>query len=176
VDAKWLKRTGAVLAASASFAGTSAPAVAQPCPPEETVAVLDQYCDILPTAGGGIAPTAGSDATPAPPLATMLPQRTVKRLRQLGPEARALLKLTVPMPVAQTPGATARERQTSGVARDRANSGELDTPESDVESLATGLGTAGGDMLGGTFRWGLVICTLGLAGMTWFRFRARLRI
>jgi hypothetical protein len=36
--------------------------------------------------------------------------------------------------------------------------------------------TAGGSVVGDTFRWGLVICTLGLAGMSWFRFRAGLRL
>jgi hypothetical protein len=62
------------------------------------------------------------------------------------------------------------------MARDRVNLGQLDAPGRTVESVANSLATAGGNVVGGAFRWGLVICTLGMAGMTWFRFRARLRI
>jgi hypothetical protein len=149
--------------------------MAQACTPTQTVAVLDQYCDIVPTAGGAVPPT-GSDAPRGPSLGAMLPRQTVTRLRQSGPEAMALLQLTVPMPVAQTPAATARELRTSRAARDRVASGKLDAPKRIVESVAGGLTAAGSNVVGGTFRWGLVICTLGLAGMTWFRFRARLRI
>jgi hypothetical protein len=175
VDAKRRKRACAVLTAAVALAGTSSPALAQPCPPEQTVAVLDQYCDVLPTAGGGVEATASDPASGAP-LAAVLPRRTVKRLRESGAAATALLALTVPTPVTQDPAATVRERRTTRAARERVGKGTLDAPRRTVESLATGVATAGGDVVGGTFRWGLVICTLGLAGMTWFRFRAGLRL
>jgi hypothetical protein len=179
VGAKCLKRACAILTASVACAGTSSPALAQSCTPEQTVAVLDQYCEVLPTAGGAVQPTAPQPASGSP-LAAMLPRRTVRRLRRSGAAATALLEVTVPTLVASNPAATARERRTGRMARDRVARGTLDAPKGTVKSLAsgvaTGVATAGGSVVGDTFRWGLVICTLGLAGMSWFRFRAGLRL
>jgi hypothetical protein len=53
---------------------------------------------------------------------------------------------------------------------------KLKPPASDVVSISTGVVSVSGDVLSGAFRWGLVICTLGLAGMTWLRFRARIKL
>jgi hypothetical protein len=55
-------------------------------------------------------------------------------------------------------------------------SGKLDAPAGQAQTAVTTLATASPDVLGGTFRWGLVASTLGLAAVAWLRFRGRLKI
>jgi hypothetical protein len=176
VDGKRLLRTATAVSAVAALAGAS-PAAAAPCPPDQTVAVLDQYCETLPTPVGMSAPTdAGLGEAGARPLSAVLPRSEVERLRKAGPAARALLLLPAVAPLARAPVTPEERRRAELGARKAIASGDLDATEDDVRSFATGLASSAGDVVGGGFRWGLVICSLGLAGMAWFRFRSRLRL
>jgi hypothetical protein len=174
MDAMRLKRAFAALTAFTAFAVASVPAVAQTCTPDQSVAVLDQYCDALPTSSGPSAPTGVGQHASGPQLMDVLAPPAVARLRESGSAGKALLLLAAMAPVGRGPGVAA-----SGVrraARDVVASGDLHAPTGDAESLATGLAKASGNVIGGAFRWGLVISTLGLAGMSWMRFRTRLRV
>jgi hypothetical protein len=176
VDGKRLLRTATAVSAVAALAGPS-PAAAAPCLPDQTVAVLDQYCESLLTPVGVAAPTdAGPGAVAARPLSVVLPRTEVERLRKAGPAAKALLLLPAVAPLARGPVTPAERRRARAGARRVIASGELDATKDDVRSLATGLASSAADVVGGAFRWGLVICSVGLAGMTWLRFRARLRL
>jgi hypothetical protein len=173
MDAVRLKRALAALTAFTAFAVAS-PAFAQTCTPDQSVAVLDQYCDALPTSSGPSAPTGVGQHASGPQLMDVLAPPAVARLRESGSAGKALLLLAAMAPVGRGPGVAA-----SGVrraARDVVASGDLHAPTGDAESLATGLAKASGNVIGGAFRWGLVISTLGLAGMSWMRFRTRLRV
>jgi hypothetical protein len=176
VDGKRLLRAATAVMAVAALAGPS-PAAADPCLPDQTVAVLDQYCETLLTPGGVAAPTdAGPGGAKSRPLSLVLPRTDAEQLRRAGPAAKALLLLPVLAPLARAPVTPAERRRRKADARRVIASGELDTRKDDVRGFATGLTSAAGDVLGGAFRWGLVICSLGLAGMTWIRFRSRLRL
>ena len=106
----------------------------------------------------------------------MLPRTDVDRLRKAGPAARALLLLPAVAPLARALVTPKERRRAELGARRVVASGKLDAPEDDVRSFTSGLTSAAGDVVSGAFRWGLVISTLGLAGMTWLRFRSRLRL
>jgi hypothetical protein len=176
VDGKRLLKAATAVSAVAALAGP-APAVAAPCQPDQTVAALDQYCESLLTPVGVAAPAdAGPDAVRARPLSSVLPRTEVERLRAAGPAAKALLLLPAVAPLARGPATPAERRRARVSARRVIASGELDAAEGDVRSFTTGLTSAAGDVVGGAFRWGLVICSLGLTGLTWIRFRSRLRL
>jgi hypothetical protein len=176
VDGKWRLRTATTLAAAVALAGPS-PAAAAPCPPEQTVAALDQYCESLPTPGGVAAPTAeGPGGLAMAPLRSVLPPKQVKRLREAGPAGMALLELPAVAPLARAPMTRAERRRADLGARKVVASGTLDSRKGDVVSVASGLASAAPDVVGGVFRWGLVICSLGLSGVAWLRFRSRLRL
>jgi hypothetical protein len=175
MDAMRLKRAFAALTAFTAFAVASVPAVAQTCTPDQSVAVLDQYCDALPTSSGASAPGVGQHAS-GPPLMDVLAPPAVARLRESGSAGKALLLLAAMAPVGRGPAAAERRSEVRRAAREVVASGDLDAPTGDAESLATGLAKASGNVIGGAFRWGLVISTLGLAGMSWMRFRTRLRV
>jgi hypothetical protein len=176
VDGKRLLRTATAVSAVVALAGPT-PAAAAPCLPDQTVAVLDQYCESLLTPVGVAAPRdAGPGGVRARPLSVALPPSDAAQLRKAGPAAKALLLLPAVAPLARGPVTAAERRRTRAAARRVIASGELDANKDDVRSFATGLASAAGDVVGGAFRWGLVICSLGLAGMTWFRFRSRLRL
>jgi hypothetical protein len=176
MDAMRLKRAFAALTAFTAFAVASVPAVAQTCTPDQSVAVLDQYCDALPTSSGPSAPTGAGQHASGPQLMDVLAPPAVARLRESGSAGKALLLLAAMAPVGPGPGAAARRSEVRRAARDVVASGDLQAPTGDAESLATGLAKASGNVIGGAFRWGLVISTLGLAGMSWMRFRTRLRV
>jgi hypothetical protein len=177
VDATRLMRAAAVFAAFAAFAVSSTPAVAQSCLPEEEVAALDQYCDALPTADGEPESMIGSGGTRSePPLRLALPSRHVARLRRSGVAAKALLLLPTPRPVGKGPAVARERRRTAVEARKVVASGTLKSPVGSVREVVSSLATSSEDVVEGAFRWGLVLCTLGLAGMAWVRFRTRLRL
>ena len=145
------------------------------CLPNQSVAVLDQYCDALITPGGSSQPIGLKGG--GKPLSTVLPPKEVRELRAAGRAGQALLTLTVTSTAAAAPGApTQRVRRRMAAARPAVQPDKLKPPATDVVSIASGVVSVGGDVLGGAFRWGLVICTLGLAGMTWLRFRTRLKL
>jgi hypothetical protein len=176
VDGKRLLKTATAVSAVAALAGPS-PAAAAPCLPDQTVAVLDQYCESLLTPVGVAAPIdAGPGGVRARPLSVVLPRSEVERLRKAGPAAKALLLLPAVAPLARGPVTPAERRRARAGARRVIASGQLDATKDDVRSFATGLASAAADVVGGAFRWGLVICSVGLAGMTWLRFRSRLRL
>ena len=170
-------RTAAALSAVLFVTAPAAAGAQSPelCLPNQSVAVLDQYCDALLTPGGSSEPI-GSKAK-GRPLSKALPADEVKALKESGRAGMALLTLRVPPPVPAAPGAppgSAQRRRAE--ARPAVQPQKLKPPPGDVVSVSTGVVAVTGDVLGGAFRWGLVICTLGLAGMTWLRFRTRIRL
>ena len=174
VDGKRLLRTATAVSAVAALAGAS-PAAAAPCLPDQTVAVLDQYCETPLNLIGVPAP---SDAGPgkARALSVALPPVEAERLRKAGPAGRALLLLPVVAPLPGPGAPPAARRQAALRAHEVIASGQLDNHESKAERFANGLAAAAGDVVDGAFRWGLVICSFGLAGMAWLRFRTRLKL
>jgi hypothetical protein len=172
VDGKWLLRTATTVAVAVALTGPSPATAAVPCPPEQTVAALDQYCEALPGVGGMVAPTASGPGRAAMrPLRVVLPPKEVESLRNAGPAAMALLQLPVVAPVTQED----RRRADLG-AREVVASGALDSPKGDVPGVASGLASAAPDVVSGAFRWALVLSSLGLAAMAWLRFRSRLML
>jgi hypothetical protein len=141
------------------------------CEPSPDVAALDQYCDFLPSAEGEVTPLSAAVGPTQMALNRALPSRDAKRLRDAGPEGRALLMLPAIAPV--RPDVRRRLRDT---AEDVLRSTDLDPPKVTPEAVVSGLGAAGGQALGGVFQWGLLICTVGFAGMAWLRFRTRLKL
>jgi hypothetical protein len=177
VDAKRLMTTAGLAAAVAL--GAPATAAAQGpvlCLPSQSVAVLDQYCDALVTPGGSSQPI-GTKA-PGKPLSKVLPAREVRALRESGRAGKALLTLSSATVMAAGPGAVPlpRIRRQVSAARPAVTAEKLKPPSGDVASISSGVVAVSGDVLGGTFRWGLVICTLGLGGMTWVRVRTRMKL
>jgi hypothetical protein len=169
----------AVAVSAALVLGVPAAAGAQEragqCLPNQSVAVLDQYCDALVAPSGSSEPI-GSDAH-GKPLSKVLPAREVEQLHDAGRAGKALLTLAVSTTVIPGSGApSARVRRKMAEARRAVEPQKLKPPASDVVSISTGVVSVSGDVLSGAFRWGLVICTLGLAGMTWLRFRARIKL
>ena len=145
------------------------------CLPNQSVAVLDQYCDALVTPGGSSQPI-GSKGR-GRPLSEALPWQEVKQLRESGRAGKALLTLTVSSTMVAKPGpAPPRVRRRMAEAGQAVRPQKLKPPAADVVSISSGVVSVGDDVIGGAFRWGLVICTLGLAGMTWLRFRTRLKL
>jgi hypothetical protein len=172
VDVKRLTKTATALAASAFFALPAAPGMAQACVPQSDVAALDQYCDSLPTSDGHPAPIGAHPGDAAPPLSATLSPREVRKLRDAGPAASALLLLPTIAPV----GHGERSRRALRDAENVVASGDLDAPAGRPTTAVAKLATESPDVLGGAFRWGLVASTLGLSAMAWLRFRARLKL
>jgi hypothetical protein len=183
VQAIRLSATTAVLAVLAMVAAPCAPARAQQqqqqqqlCTPEQTVAALDQYCESVPEAGGPVSTQIGGRPASSMPLASVLPSRDVARLRKAGGAAgRALLLLPVVAPVGSSP-VSAQRRLALRVARRVIGRRKLRGEQVDPQTVVTGLVDAGNDVLGGAFRWGLVLCTAGFAGIGWLRIRTRFRV
>jgi hypothetical protein len=177
VDAKRLMTVGG-LVASVALATPAAAAAQEPtsCLPNQSVAVLDQYCDALITPGGSSQPI-GSRA-PGKPLSKVLPAGEVRALRESGRAGKALLTLTAATTMVGGPNAVTAptERRRRSAARPAVVPEKLKPPTGDVASITSGVVAVSPDVLSGAFRWGLVICTLGLAGMTWLRLRARLKL
>jgi hypothetical protein len=150
-----------VLPASPAAAKTSqGPA----CPPAQTVAALDQYCDSLPGSAGQSQPPGPGAGRTARPLSSALPHNVMTALRGAGPAARALLTIPAGGLPADSQGS---ERQAAAGARntvEKASAGDAPTA---VGALISGAP----DVLGGAFRWGLVASTLGIAGVAWLRLR-----
>jgi hypothetical protein len=169
----------AVAVSAALVLGVPAAAGAQQpsgqCLTNQSVAVLDQYCDALVAPGGSSEPI-GSNAH-GEPLSKVLPAKEVQQLHDAGRAGKALLTLTVSTTVVPGSGApSAPVRHKMAEARRAVEPEKLKPPAADVVSISSGVVSVGADVLGGAFRWGLVICTLGLAGMTWLRFRARIKL
>jgi hypothetical protein len=174
VDGKRLRlRSAIAVSAVVALAGPSTAAAAT-CMPDQTVAVLDQYCE-TPLSLIGIAAPSDAKRRTAKSLSVALPPAAASRLRKAGPAARALLLLPViaPLPGAGVP--PQERRRTAEKARRVLESGKLEKRQSETRSLAQGVAAAAGEVLDGAFRWGLVICSFGLAAMSWLRLRARLR-
>jgi hypothetical protein len=165
-----------VLAASAvSAPGASAQSPSGTCAPNQTVAALDQYCDFLPTSAGASTPL-GSGPAEAKPLKDALTPEQAERLRKAGMPGKVLLVMPTLSPI--TPEqAKAAERRRAELRREGLVPTKRDAPEKDdLGQVAAGVASSAADIVGGAFRWGLVICSLGVAGMTWLRFRSRLKI
>ena len=175
-----VKRATTAAAVSAAMALASpSPARAQEavtCLPDQAVAVLDQYCDALITPGGSSQAIGSKGGGKS--LSEVLPAADVRRVRGAGRAGKALLALTVASTVSLREGAPAapRVRRQRAAARRAVAPERLKPPATDVASITSGVVAVSGDVLGGTFRWGLVICTLGLSGMAWLRFRTRLKL
>ena len=174
VDAKRLLRTATAVAAVMALAGAS-PAAAAECLPDQTVAALDQYCD-TPVSMLGVPASSDADAHAMRPLSLALPPAAAARLRKAGPAARALLLLPAVAPLAGARVPAADRRRAAIGAHKVIASGQLEHREAEARSFAKGLASAADDVVGGAFRWGLVICSLGLAGMSWLRLRTRLKL
>lgn len=170
--------TAAGLVAAVVLAAPAAAIAQEPaiCLPSQSVAVLDQYCDALITPGGSSQPI-GSRA-PGKPLSKVLPASEVRALRESGRAGKALLTLSVATAMVSGTAAVPapRARRRTAAARRAAAPEKLKPPSGDVASVTASVVAVSGDVLGGAFRWGLVICTLGLAGMTWLRVRTRLKL
>jgi hypothetical protein len=178
VDAKRLRRAATALAVAGLLTAPPARALAQAsCVPGQTVAALDQYCDALPTSDGTQVPASNLGSTDSgPKLGTVLTPKEVAQLSDAGPAARALLVLPAVSPLVR--GATvAQRRRIAQTGRKIVRSGALDDSKGDVgRVVASSLSSAGGAVVGGAFRWGLVACTMAFAGMAWLRFRTRLKL
>jgi hypothetical protein len=179
VDAKRLRRAATALAVAGLLTAPPARA-AQACVPGQTVAALDQYCDALPTSDGTQVPTSNLGSTDSgPKLGTVLTPKEVAQLSDAGPAARALLVLPAVSPLLRGASA-AQRRRIAQTGRKIVRSGALDDSKGDVgrvgRVVASSLSSAGGAVVGGAFRWGLVACTMGFAGMAWLRFRTRLKL
>ena len=168
VDAKRLLRTATAVAAVMALAGAS-PAAAAECLPDQTVAALDQYCD-TPVSMLGVPASSDAGAHAMRPLSLALPPADAARLRKAGPAARALLLLPTVAPLAGAHVSAAERRRAAIGAH------ELEHRDAEARNFAKGLASAASDVVGGAFRWGLVICSLGLAGMSWLRLRSRLKL
>jgi hypothetical protein len=154
---------------SASSAATQPATAAQGpnCSPHSGVSALDQYCSSLPGADGRPQPAGPGQRPSGPPLSATLPPGELRRLRADGPAARALL--TVPSGRPASPGSPERRAADSARAQvERSAKPGQPTP-------VTALASAAPDVLGGAFRWGLLTSTLGIVGLAWLRFRARMR-
>jgi hypothetical protein len=175
VDGKRLRLPSAIaVSVVLALAGPSTAAAAT-CLPDQTVAVLDQYCE-TPLSLIGVPAPSDAKRGAAKSLSLALPPAEASRLRKAGPAARALLLLPViaPLPGAGVP--PQERRRTAMKARRVLASGQLEKRESETRGLAQGVAAAAGEVLDGAFRWGLVICSFGLAALSWLRLRARLRL
>jgi hypothetical protein len=171
VDVKRLRGAAIAVLVLAGWSLPAGVAVARPsqlpsCPPQTGVSALDQYCAALPGATGQ-QPTGPGQRHPPPPLSTTLPRREIRQLQSDGPAASALL--TVPAGDMGSRGAA--ERRAAPKVRAAVERSAKPAPPQVVSALAT----AAPDVLGGAFRWGLVTSTLGIVGLAWLRFRARVR-
>lgn len=145
------------------------------CRPDQTVAALDQYCDFLPTSAGASTPMGGGGAQRRPLERELTPQQA-QELREGGTPGKVLLVMPTLSPVTPAQARAALQR------REELKRKRLVPPKRggdgrrDIRKVAEGVASAAGDVVGGAFRWGLVLSSLGLAGITWLRFRSRLRI
>jgi hypothetical protein len=146
---------------------------ASTCQPNQTVAALDQYCDFLPTSAGASKPMGGGGN--ARPLEQALTREEAARLREGGTPGKVLLVMPTLSPVTPEQAKAALKRRDELTRRHLVPSKD-GSKERNVRTLAEGMASAAGDVVGGAFRWGLVLSSLGLAGITWLRFRSRLRI
>lgn len=163
-----------LLTASAPPAGAAETSQGSTCRPDQDVAALDQYCDFLPTSASGSTPT-GSARAKQRSLEQSLTTAEAERLRKAGMPGKVLLVMPTLAPVTPEQARAALRR------RDELRSRRLvpavkEPRERDVRRLAEGMVSAAGDVVGGAFRWGLVLSSLGLAGIAWLRFRSRLRV
>jgi hypothetical protein len=178
VQAIRLSATTAVLAVLAAGA-TAAPARAQHppapfCPPDQSVAALDQYCESLPEAGGPVSSQTGGRPASSTPLGRVLPARAVTTLRAIGGAGgRALLLMPVVAPIGSSPAARAQRRLVRRFAP-RVAAEDLSAKPVAPGTVLRGLAGARDAVLSGAFRWGLLVCTLGFAGIGWLRIRAKL--
>jgi hypothetical protein len=157
----------AASAAEQSFQATT-------CQPNQTVAALDQYCDFLPTSAGASTPM-GPSQEQRRRLEHVLTPEEAEQLREAGVPGKVLLVMPTLSPV--TPQqARAALRRRDELERKRLVPAKDGAKDRDIRKLAEGVASAAGDAVGGAFRWGLVLSSLGLAGISWLRFRSRLRI
>jgi hypothetical protein len=174
VYGKRLTSTAAVLGAFVAVTLPTAPAGAQACVPQSTVAALDQYCASLPSSDGGSQPVGGGSARP---LSASLPQREVSKLRASGMAGQALLSVPSGAPLSNA----AAERAVHSLpatrrAVEQARREERSAGAGSLGAAARALATEAPDVLGGAFRWGLTISTFGIAAMAWLRFRGRIKL
>jgi hypothetical protein len=145
------------------------------CRPDQTVAALDQYCDFLPTSAGASTPMGGGGAQPRPLERELTPEQA-QELREGGTPGKVLLVMPTLSPVTPEQARTALQRREELTRRRLIPSKHDGAGRRDIRKVAEGVASAAGDVIGGAFRWGLVLSSLGLAGLTWLRFRSRLRI
>jgi hypothetical protein len=162
-----------IATAAACLAAIAMPgaAMAQRCTPQQTVAALDQYCDALPTSDGQFAPI-GSSRAVGPPLAQALPASDAAELRESGTAGQALLLLSAAAPIGTAVPSPTRRRAARRAAAEVRESDELEGRRGPVRTVASAIASASADAVAASFKWGLLISTLGLAGVAWVRFRA----
>jgi hypothetical protein len=169
VDVKRLRGTAIAVLVIAWCSLPAGVAAARPnqgpnCPPQPNVSALDQYCAALPGASGQ--QPSGPDQPQQQPLSATLPRRVIRQLRSDGAAASALLTV----PAGAMPSQDPAERRAAPKVQAAVERAVNPTPPQAVAALAT----AAPDVLGGAFRWGLVTSTLGIVGLAWLRFRARI--
>jgi hypothetical protein len=175
VDDKRLRLPSAIAVAVVLALAGPGTAAAATCLPDQTVAVLDQYCETPLNLIGVPAPSDAKGGA-AKSLSLALPPAEASLIRNSGPAAKALLLLPVIAPLPGAGVSLQERRRTAMKARRVLASGQLEKHESETRGLAQGVAAAAGEVLDGAFRWGLVICSFGLAALSWLRLRARLRL
>jgi hypothetical protein len=149
-------------AAAAGPAAASAPPPApwpRTCDAQPDVAVLDEYCQTLPSAGTGQG-GGGPAASREPPLAYALPRSDARRLARSA-AGRVLLSLPAPAPAGTGILPPATHRQVGGVRAHRLAGAARPAPAPGRPLVAVSH-ALGDTTLGGGFRWAVVVVTGGL--------------
>lgn len=171
---KRLPATAAILGAFVS-AGLPATASAQACIPQSGVAALDQYCDSLPSSDGAPQPVGSNGATT--PLSSALSKGEVAKLRDSGMAGQALLSVPSGAPLSNSAAQqVVKSLPATRRAVEKARNEERSAGANSIGTAAVALATEAPDVLGGAFRWGLTVSTLGIAAMAWLRFRGRIKL
>ncbi len=159
----------ALLAAALALLGAS-PARAGTCEAALGTAAVDQYCVLLPGAGGDESPFAVDPSTPR--LRNVLSPAQVRRLERAGPVGRMLLALPV---LSRNPAQRGRANLSPSLLQDiRDILDQGDLSQGDVAGQVSGALRSDASSLSSfspAFRWALLISLVGLVGTAWQRGR-----